>query len=157
MKFWLIYVLHYIHCISIPSYFDQLWFGRLCFDPKRPKSQTSRSLASLKTVQWALSCFWFELKNRPAANLRLFLRFPCKISSDSNPRIRLSRLLPFLPKLPLLLSALQKLSLFLFSFSSFAMLLLRAFSTMEAMLLIPFNVFMIAVNVKPVKSSHSLV
>ena len=83
----------------------------------------------------------------PAANMKLFLLFPCKISSDSNPRIRLSRRLPLFTKLSLLLllSPLQKLSLFKFSFSSFAKLLLLAVSTMEAMLLIPFRAFMVVV------------
>ena len=89
----------------------------------------------------------FELlKVGPATSLRLFLLFPCKIATDSNPRIKLSRRLPLLTKLPLRLpSPLQKLSLFLFSFSSFAKLLLLALSTMAAMLLNPFRVFMVVV------------
>ena len=110
--------------------------------PKRPRSQTETDVALVKN-----RLMGFELlKVGPATSLRLFLLFPCKIATDSNPRIKLSRRLPLLTKLPLRLpSPLQKLSLFLFSFSSFAKLLLLALSTMAAMLLNPFRVFMVVV------------
>ena len=121
---------------------EQLWLGHGHNSPETQKSNINWCFRLVKDRSMG---FQLQLKVEPAANLRLFLLFPgCKIAPESNPRIKLSRRLPFFTKLPLRLppSTLQKLSLLLFSFSPFAKLLLLAFSTMEAMLFNPFSVFM---------------